>query len=339
MKILIYGAGAMGTYMAFRLAEGGHRVSLAAQEESLRFQVLQQKGVRARDVLSGAEETAEVSVFGSGSADLAAEAKAAELLLVSVAAHQLQGTLEVLREDKPVMILGAHYMDREKFKTGPGPTAFLYGFPGSSAAIDEDGVVNYLERGDSAEDRWGLTIGTWKKMDKSGNHDNPVNQDDQHDPDNPVLFSFRKIFESSGLPVRINGDMRSVVRSQNSVRLPLLAALQLAGGKLNRLSERGDLLKLMVLGTREALVILRKQGSLPIPASLDMYRIVPVFITANMIKRRFSTPASLLGIEDFGNASIDETAYLTGQLLDIAEETGAGHDHLLYLFSAFPDEA
>lgn len=324
MKILIYGAGAIGTYMAFRLTEGGHRVTLAASEESRRLQVLQQKGIRVKDVLSDVEESAGISVFGSASADLSAAAEAAELLIVSGAAHQLQGILEVLPAAKPVMILGAHYIDREKIKAGLNSEDFLYGFPGSSATIDEDGVVNYLERGDIGEDRWGLTIGTWNRVNK---------------PDDPDLFLFREVFENSGLPVQINRDMRSVIRSQNGVRLPLLAALQLAGGSLDRLSERGDLLKLMVLGTREALAILRRQGSLPVPASLDMYRIVPVFITANMIKRRFSTPASLLGIEEFGNASIDEAAYLAGQLLDLAEETGTSHDHLLYLFSVFSEEA
>lgn len=323
MRIVIYGDGAMAAYAAYRLSRGSHRTVMAIPDAGARFEELRRKGLRLRDALSGAEERVEQEFFLYPSDELSAQAETADALLVSVAAHRLNETLEVLPVKKPVLILGTHYMDREKLKNGMGPDNFLYAFPGSSAVRDEEGVVNYLEKGEEAEEPWALTIGRWKGTGGTDGAD---------------IALFKELFESSGLPVHVDGDMCSVLRSQNSVRLPVLAALQLAGGRLDRLSERGDLLKLMVLGTREALQVLRRQGGSPVPRSLDMYRIVPVFITANMIKRRFTSPASLLGIEDFGNSSVDETAYLAAQLLDAAAETGAAHGHLLSLFSVFSEE-
>jgi len=317
MNILIYGAGAMGVYFAFRCAGGGDRVVLTAPAGNERLKFLKERGIRVRNVLTGAEEEVPAEVSAGLPPGFEAEA-----VLVTVGAGHLEEVLNSLSSAGRVMVLGSHFIEKESLAPGLEPGSFLYGFPGTSAAIAEDGTVRYLEHGDDSDEPWGLTIGPWTGG-RTGSE---------------KLLFFRDLFEKAGLPARLHDDMRSVIRSQNSVRLPLLAALKLAGGSLDKLADRGDLLKLMVLGTREALGILRKQGSSPEPAALDMYRIIPVFISANMIKRRFSTLASLLGIEEFGNASLKETAYLAGQLLEGAEDADASCEHLMYLFSAFSEE-
>ena len=192
--------------------------------------------------------------------------------------------------------------------------------------LNEDGVVDYLERGEGEDEPWAFQIGQYQSFIR------PRDREAWH-------AELKDLFEESGMPLILSDDIYSQIMSQNSVRLPILAALRLAGGSLDKLVRRGDLLKLMILGIREALVLIRAAGARPEPKSLDLYRWVPSFITANMIKHRFETPVSKLGIEEFGRNSVAESAYLWQQLMRRAEELQVQRSHLLYLASAFETES
>ncbi len=350
MNILIRGAGAIGVYLAFRLSKGRNRVVLLDREGAPRKALLEQHGARVCNAFSVFEEDVDAAVLDRIPAGFHPDAT-----IITVRAHQLAPALATHVDITPLLIVGSHFIEREDLPIGKGPTDFLFGFPGCASVVEEDGVVLYLDHGEDSSDQWGMTVGTW--FSREG--------------DDPGAVFFRELFENAGLNTRLEGDMRSVIWSQNCLRLPLLAALQLAGGRLDQLHGRRDLLKLMVLGTRETLGILKKNGCVPVPSSLEMYRLVPVFIISNMIRGRFSTLASGIGIEAFGEVSREETAYLAGQLLEFAEEAegkteetpvdtserfekpgkfgkkkkkrksrvyATPHDYLLYLFSVFARE-
>ncbi|MFO7849350.1 MAG: hypothetical protein R6V67_05260, partial [Spirochaetia bacterium] len=149
---------------------------------------------------------------------------------------------------------------------------------------------------------------------------------------------FCRLFSDSGIPVSLSPNMRAVYLSQAALRLPMTTALLSAGGSLDALSARGDLLKLMIKGIREALAVVRSLGYELEPSSLSMYRYVPVFIIANMMKGRFDTVSSRIGIEKTALFAGDETEHLSRRFLELSEDTGVELIHLHFLFSIFYDE-
>jgi hypothetical protein len=116
------------------------------------------------------------------------------------------------------------------------------------------------------------------------------------------------------------------------------AALLFAGGNLDVLSERGDLLKLMVKGIREGLAAVRTLGFELNPRSLSMYRYVPIFIIASMIRGRFDTVSSRIGIEETVLHAGLEPRDLSRRFMQLVERAGTKDEHLSFLFSVFEEE-
>ena len=142
----------------------------------------------------------------------------------------------------------------------------------------------------------------------------------------------------AGIAVHHAEAMEAVFLSQALVRLPMLAALQYAGGTLDQLSVRGDLLKLMIKASREGLAAVKRSGLRPVPDSLEMYRWVPVFISANMIKHRLDTVSSKIGIEAYSKRAGDELRLLAGQFLEFVVASGSEFEHVEYVLSVFEDD-
>jgi 2-dehydropantoate 2-reductase len=311
MRILIYGAGAMGTYFGYKLLTGGNEISFVAR--GARRDTLQKGAAQLEDVNTGTEVRHPFPVW-----ERVPEGEHFDLVLVTVKSHQMQAALaevEKLSTDW-IILMGMFVTGMGEWRDRLGAERVFFAFPGASAVVRGSKVL-FVEGGDEDEQVWGVTIGVL--------HGEPSEQTGE----------VAKVFIDAGIPVHQSGDMAAVFMSQAAVRMPILAALELAGGDLDKLYDRGDLLKLMVKGIREALAAVRIAGYTPVPSSLSMYRYVPIFIIANMIKHRFSTQASRIGIEAFGEKSKDETCALSRQLLETVRGLGGQCEHLEFLFDHY----
>ena len=342
MNAVIIGAGALGGYFASRFRRADMSVTLLARGE--RYRQLQARGLRVEDAYDGnlhevdtdvIEWTAEATTApASGASPEAASpvVPPADLVLITVRASQVKHVVTTagrLYPQTPIVCIGSLYPDDIADTPQDLGERLFAGFPGCAAMIDEEGTVLYTDHGEGEKEIWGLTLGT--PASESGGDTKSRR---------PAYASLiGEFFTAAGIPVHSSPDINSVLLSQLTVRLPLLSAVKLAGGSLDNLYVRGDLLKLMILGTREALAVLKAGGYTPIPASLEMYRWVPVFITANMIKQRFDTLTSRLGIEEFAGPSVRESAYLASRFFAMAERLGGPLDNLASLFSTYPDPA
>jgi 2-dehydropantoate 2-reductase len=311
MRILVYGAGAMGTYFGYKLLTGGNEISFVAR--GARRDTLQKGAAQLEDVTTGTEFRHPFPVW-----ERVPEGEHFDLVLVTVKSHQMQAALEEVETVSAdwIILMGMYVTGMGEWRDRLGTERVYFAFPGASAVVQGSKVL-FVEGGDEDEQVWGVTIG--------GLHGEPSEQ----------TGKVAKVFIDAGIPVNQSGDMAAVFMSQAAVRMPILAALELAGGDLDKLYDRGDLLKLMVKGIREALAAVRIAGYSPVPSSLSMYRYVPIFIIANMIKHRFSTQASRIGIEAFGKKSKDETSALSRQLLETVRGLGGQCEHLEFLFDHY----
>lgn len=327
MNILIYGGGAMGSYLAAKLRQGGNRVLLIARGD--RLKELEAHGLKLVDADTGMETSEKAELAAQPPADFSPD-----YIMTAVQAHQMEevlASISAMPTEIPLLWLGALVKDMDLLMERCPGRQVLCAYPGTTAVIESDGTVLYLEQGEGEREQWGMSLGALEPREAS--HSDGEAKADK----DATLTSLQALFEQSGLASHIVAGMRSVLLSQSAVRVPILSALYSAGGSLDQLYGRGDLLKLMILGIREALAAIKAQGSEAVPKSLEMYRWVPTFISANMIKHRFNTLSSRIGIESFSRNAFDETAHLASQLLDMAEQAATPNQHLLYLFSIYEE--
>ena len=148
------------------------------------------------------------------------------------------------------------------------------------------------------------------------------------------LFFCQELFAAAGVPAVREPVMTPYYLGQAALRLPMLAALDIAGGSLEGLVNRNDLLKPMVKGIREGLAMIRAQGLPLVPSGLSLYRSVPIFVVVNSMRRGFKSVSSEIGIETFGRRSTKESAFLAGQLLELCRANGLAAPNLEFLFEA-----
>jgi len=348
MHIGIIGAGALGSYFGYKLDSGGHEVLLF--DRGKRATQIAREGLRLKDALTGQMVTAKLPVLdvGAGTEEpgLSSETVGAlDVLIVALRTQQIDVALPIVKkvEDAsevvpPVLMVGSYVSGMSEWTEKLGTERVVFGFPGMSAVLEEDesgSVVEFCERGEDDTEPWGVTLGRLRGK-APENSENPENPKYPKQPENREAVY--RMLSGSGIPVHPAESMEAVFLSQALVRLPMLAAMDFAGGTLDRLAARRDLLRLMIKAIREGLGAVKKSGVRPVPDALEMYRWVPIFISVNMIKNRFDTVPSKIGIEKFADRAGEELQLLERQFLELAAGNAVESEHLEQLLGSFEEE-
>lgn len=338
MSVLVYGCGAVGLYYASRFGEAGCAVTVMEPGRSSEPEKSEERReIVFEDGISGLEHRKTIRIVSPLPGD-----EEFSLLIVTLPGHLVERELERLEEIVSsgavgrVLFLGGYVGDMEMWarslaagstgteKTGSESTGSentLFAYPGVSAVFDrEENRLLYCDREEGGGELRGITAGYLQGESSK------------------LPEEVRELFAHAEIPLAESGNMKALYLSQAALRLPMTAAVLFAGGSLDSLSVRGDLLKLMIKGIREALATVRSLGYELSPSSLKLYRYVPPFIIANMMKGQFDTPSSRIGIEETALYAGGEPIYLAEQFLELNERSGVTNEHLGFLFSVFFDE-
>jgi ketopantoate reductase len=317
MKLLVYGFGALGLYFAYRFTEAGYAVTVVDPRRDSPADG--DVSVRFEDGLSGLEHDKSIRLLSELPPD-----ESFALAVVTLPSHHIEEQLHgiaSITQVRRVLLVGGYVSGMDRWAETVGEERTVFAYPGMSAYLDREEMrVVFCDRDEGRDQRRGITVGTLGGKIPEG------------------AGELCHVFTDSGIPVNRSDSIRAVFLSQAAIRLPMTAALLFAGGSLDKLTVRGDLLKLMIQGIREALAAVRSAGYELSPPSLSMYRYVPIFIIANMMKGQFDSASSRIGIEEAGMRAGGEPIALAGQFLDFVEETAVREEHLRYLFSAYFDE-
>lgn len=327
MRIGIIGAGALGSYFGYKLDSGGHEVMLL--DRGKRAARIAREGLRLKDALTGQVLRANLPVLDDENTG------ALDMLIVALREHQVEAALPLIKKvldasgaETPVLMVGSYVSGMGEWAEKLGAERVLFGFPGMSAVLEQDesgAVVEFCERGDDDSEPWGVTLGRLRGK----TPENPGKEKNE---------AAYLVLSGSGIPVHHAESMEAVFLSQALVRLPMLAALEFAGGTLDRLAARRDVLRLMIKAIREGLGAVKKTGVRPVPDALEMYRWVPIFISVNMIKNRFDTTPSKIGIEKFAERAGEELQLLERQFLDLVAGSAVESEHLEQLLGSFEED-
>jgi len=287
VRILVYGAGAVGSFNAARLKAGGHDVTLLARGRRLRE--LQEHGVVLEAARSGVRTVTVVPLVDALEPD-----DMYDLVLVAMRRQQTPAILPALaanRKTPTVVFVGNNAGGGLDYAAAIGRERVLLG-QGNVGGVRVDHVVRYL---------WARFL--------------PFEFGELDGRRTPRSAAIAGAFRRAGLPARVVGDVDASLKTHAASLLPMVGALYWARGDVRRLARARPALRLWVRATREAQRSLRRVGTPIVPAANRLlYEWVPERLVAFGMGLFLDTDLAVAGLAD---AAAEGAA---GEMKELADE-------------------
>jgi len=283
-RVLVFGAGVIGSVYAVRLANAGLDVTVSARGE--RLAAIRAGGLRIRNVFTAEEETADVRLIAGPE-----PSEQYDLVLVSVRAGQVLDALKALGPligCRAVAVVGNNFSGHADQAALVGWERFVLGF-GSFGGYRDAGVIVYLD-GRTAEKpgperRSPTTLGVMGLEAE------------------PALAFAKGILEGAALPVRVSTDIAAWLVCHAALVFPLAGAIYAAGGGQERTCRTRDALVLGFRAFRELFRALRKLSVRVEPASLRPFLRTPEPLVVRMLSRMLSRDSARVAVFGHANAA------------------------------------
>jgi len=294
MKVLIVGAGVIGSFNAARLFRGGVDVELLARGE--RLAALREHGVVLQDWRTGRRSSTPVPLVervGSGGRY--------DLAVVIVRRNQVVSVLPLLAEASQipsVLFLGNNLAGSSDMAAALGGERVLTGMV--NAGGRRDGVVVRYIFNRRLRLLFGERDGTIRARTRA----------------------IVEVFQGAGLPARAVTDPEAYQKT-HAAGLPAFAgALYSAGGNIRVLARRPDRLEIFITGYRDALRALRYDGTAIRPGTTRALLWAPDRLLRAGLRHFFDTELAVVGGQAHALAAVDEMRELADELRVILGRTG-----------------
>ncbi|MBN1220691.1 MAG: ketopantoate reductase family protein [Anaerolineae bacterium] len=297
-KILVYGAGPLGSLFAARLQEGGNDVSILARGQ--RLNDLRQHGVVLVDAQTKAQTVTHVNVVEALASD-----DAYDLVLVIMRKNHVLNILPILAANwctPNVLFLSNNAAGPDAYVEALGKERVLIGFP-NSAGYREGHVVHCL-------------TGTEEKpaFVPFGEVDGRITERTRR---------VARIMESApGFGAEVRTDMDAWLKYHVALLFPSLApALYAAGVDNYRLARTRDLVVLAVRAIREGFCVLHSLGLPVTPSKLRVIEWLPEPILVLLAQRLLANPLMETALVKHAEAARSEVQHLIGEFMVLARAT------------------
>lgn len=293
MKILVYGAGVVGSLYAARLKQAGNEVAVLDRPERLAF--IRDHGILIEDVLSGKGAVVRVATV----AELAPD-DAYDLIIVMVRKTQVASVLPALskhRKTPNILLMVSNAAGYYDWIEAIGRERLLIGFAGAGGALD-DNVVYYT------------VVPRWLQPTTLGELDGETT---------PRLKQIAKTFSRAGFPVAISRNMDAWQKTHTALVLPMANALYVAGGDNRQLANQPEMLQLLVRAVREGLQVLRQLGVPVTPPKLRAWAWIPAPILVWILRRWANSTHFEAVVSRHADAARDEMKQLADEFRVLAE--------------------
>jgi 2-dehydropantoate 2-reductase len=299
MRILVLGAGVIGSVYAGKLLEAGHRVVLLARGR--RLIDLQATGLALENSQTRERRDLTLPVVDSPEPD-----ERYDLVLVTVRAEQLAATLPVLTsmtDGSDVLFFGNIAGHGAALIDALGQRA-IFGFP-AAGGIRDGAVIRYALIG-----RQKTTIG-----EPSGTTSRRVQR-------------LQAMFSEAGFRTTISAHVDAWLLGHAAFVVPMAFALYRVDTSAVRLAHDAATLRLMVRATRQAFRALRTFGIGEIPTNLMvLYLRMPERFAVHYWQRILAGPRGELWFAAHSRAAVEEMSSLADHLQAAVHRTGCqAHD-------------
>jgi 2-dehydropantoate 2-reductase len=305
MKILVYGAGVLGSLYAARLQDAGNEVNILARGQRL-------LDIRQHGIVLEEFGTRTLTATPVHAIDRLAPDSAYDLALVLVRKNQLDDVLVALEANHAIPTILFMFNNA----AGPGEmiravgrARVLLGFPGGGGTR-RGHVVTYLQSGRQAQP---TTIG------------------ELEGGPSVRLVSIASTLEAAGFPVDLCDNMDAWQKTHVALVSPMANAIYAACGDGRRLAHTRDALVLMVRAMREGLRVLHGMGVPITPARYRVLEWLPEPLLVGVLQRSVSSQRFDLAAVRHAVMARDEMEHLAGEFHFLARVVGASTPSIDYL--------
>lgn len=291
MRILVFGAGVIGSVYAGHLLRAGHQVALLARGR--RLSDLTTSGLVLNDAESGQTEVLPVTAVGTPEPGISYD-----MVLVSVRADQLPATLPALGGlpgDPDVLFFGSSGGRSEQLREALGQRA-LFGFPAAGGIRDGPAIRYVLIR--QQQTMLGEPTGMVSER----------------------ALKLRTVLEQAGFPTTISTDIDGWLLGHAAFVVPIAFALYGVGTDPARLAADRRALRRMVRATRQAFRAL--SGTAEIPSNLRALYRLPTMAAAGYWRRVMADPRGELWFAAHSRAAPEEMHSMAAHLQAAVRRAG-----------------
>jgi 2-dehydropantoate 2-reductase len=294
MKVLLIGAGVIGSFNAARLARAHVDVKLLARGK--RLAELQEHGVILENWRTGEQSTTAVPLV-----ERIKPEDRYDVAVVIVRRSQVGSVLPLLAAAPDIpscLFLGNNLAGSTDMAEALGAGRVLTGMVNAGGERDKQ-VVRYL-----FTRRLPLLFGERDGVTRTRTR------------------AIAETFCNAGLPARVVTNPEAYQKTHGAGLPAFAGALYSAGGNVRRLARQPDLLHLFVTGYREALRAIEADGTAIKPALTRAMMWVPEAIISAGLRRFLGTRLAVVGGQAHALAAVDEMRELADELRNILQRTG-----------------
>jgi ketopantoate reductase len=316
MKILVYGAGPLGSVFAARLQEGGNDVSILARGQ--RLADLREHGIVLHDVRTDGWTTTRVNIV-----EELASHDVYDLVLVIMRKNHAMEILPVLAANTQtpnVLFLMNNVAGPGELVEALGKDRVLIGF--LATAGYRDGHIVHCVAG-MEEEPLSVLFG---------------------EVDGRITGRTRRVARAldsaPGYRAEIRTDMDAWLKYHVALIIPSIApAVYAAGGDNLRLAHTRDLLVLGIRAIREGFQVLRALGLPVTPAKFKVFEWMPEPLLVLFAQRFLTGEYTDIALVRHAMAAPDEMKYHTDELLALARTTSVPTPNIGRLYCYFTPDA
>jgi 2-dehydropantoate 2-reductase len=261
-KILIIGAGVIGSVYGAKLIKSGNDVSFLAQGNRLKF--LQKEGLIVEWLKGRTEHFSNVRCFSE-----VPDGGVFDFVLVTVRNENLPSVYPMLGENlsSNIVFMVNNPAGSKEYLKHVDKERLIIGFPGAGGEISNGVVHGHIVAGFIQPTTFGQI--------------SPKTND--------TLNKLNKVLKGAGFPVSIESDMDSWLLNHLAMVCPLGNAIYAASGDNYTASKNSVVMMKSALALKESFSFLQKHGYGITPSKFKIFIYIPTFVMAFFLKLIFNT--------------------------------------------------
>jgi 2-dehydropantoate 2-reductase len=307
VKILVYGAGVIGTLYAARLQDGGHRVTVVARGQ--RLADIRRYGLALEDIVGHGRSTTQVETTERLGPD-----DQYDLALITVRRDQVASVVPELAANHHVatlIFMLNNPTGSSDLAQALGRDRVLLGFPGAGGTRDGH-LVRYAMIAQQ-----------------------PTALGELDGRQTARLRQLVEIFRQCGFPTTTSRDMDAWLKAHAFFVTAVSGAIYMAGGDCRRLSEAKATVALMAKGVREGYAVVRALGRSVEPFALRvLFTWLPPAFAVSYWRRFFASDMADYVFGRHARAASWEMRELANDCRALLEKTGVEAPALRQLYHA-----
>lgn len=303
MKVLVFGAGVIGSYIATRLFQSDVDVSILARGE--KFLNIKDKGVIIEDYFDHRQTVSRIRVIDKP------DHESYDLVLVAVQMVQVHDVLPVLSQfenAKSFLFIGNNVNGFDKVVKNLGHKNILAGFITVGGKRKGHTVLFTDANPEKPGKKAPLVLG---KVNKVADHE---------------YKSITRLFKEANIQVQAEDHMDAWLKTHAGMILGLASASYLKKNNIKQVAEDDELIKQIVQALRESMNVLKSLGVTIVPKRNRILNLLPDFIIESVFRKLLGSEYAEIAIAGHAGAARKEMRALADGFLVHCQISGKNYD-------------